>query len=144
MEESVLWHYRSPSQEELFSLSEIEIDRDAFVNSLTNYLRANSDSVLLTADLGFGVFDNLFKDLPQQIFNVGVAEQLMTNLAAGLAHSHSKVFTYSIGVFPTLRCLEQIRNSFSYHSSNVVIVTSGAGFSYGSLGITHHCTEDLG
>ena len=49
-----------------------------------------------------------------------------------------------IGVFPTLRCLEQIRNDISYHDCQVTIVTSGAGFSYGSLGMTHHCIQDIG
>jgi transketolase len=74
---------------------------------------------------------------------VGVAEQNMTGLAAGLALEGKKVVTYSIGNFPTLRCLEQIRNDICYHDLNVTIVASGGGFSYGSLGMSHHTTEDI-
>jgi transketolase len=53
------------------------------------------------------------------------------------------VFTYSIANFPTLRCLEQIRNDVCYHRTNVKIVALGGGFAYGALGVTHHATEDL-
>jgi transketolase len=67
----------------------------------------------------------------------------MTGLATGLALEGRIVFTYSIGNFPTLRCLEQIRNDACYHDANVKIVCIGGGFSYGSLGISHHATEDL-
>jgi transketolase len=53
------------------------------------------------------------------------------------------VFTYSIGNFPLLRCLEQIRNDICYHRANVKIVSVGGGLAYGSLGMSHHATEDL-
>ncbi|MBO5439776.1 MAG: transketolase, partial [Clostridia bacterium] len=53
------------------------------------------------------------------------------------------VYTYSIGNFPTLRCIEQIRNDCAYHSANVKVVCVGGGFVYGSLGMSHHATEDL-
>jgi transketolase len=64
-------------------------------------------------------------------------------VAAGMAMEGKKVFTYSIGNFPTLRCLEQIRIDVCYHSLNVTIIGSGGGFSYGQLGMSHHATEDL-
>jgi transketolase len=54
------------------------------------------------------------------------------------------VFTYSIANFPTLRCLEHVRNDVCYHDANVTVVSVGGGFAYGSLGATHHATEDLG
>jgi transketolase len=75
---------------------------------------------------------------------VGVAEQNLTGIAAGLAHSGKIVFTYSIANFPTLRCLEQIRNDVCSHRANVKIVAVGGGFAYGALGYTHHGLEDLG
>jgi transketolase len=75
--------------------------------------------------------------------NVGIAEQNMSGLAAGLAIEGHTVFTYSIGNFPTLRCLEQIRNDICYHRANVKIVSVGGGMSYGPVGISHHATEDL-
>jgi transketolase len=81
--------------------------------------------------------------LPDQFTNAGIAEQNMTSFAAGLALEGKTVFTYSIGNFPTLRCLEQIRNDCAYHNANVKIVCVGGGFVYGSLGMSHHATEDL-
>ena len=118
--------------------------RDAFLKSLTSLATENKDIVLLTADLGFGVFEEFEKNFPNQYFNVGVAEQNMTGVAVGLSLEGKKVITYSIGNFPILRCLEQIRNDACYHESNITIVGSGGGFSYGALGMSHHATEDIG
>ncbi len=117
--------------------------RDAFLQGLNDLAIKDSDIMLLTADLGFGVFEDFEKRFPDQYFNVGVAEQLMTGIASGLALEGKKVFTYSIGNFPTLRTLEQIRNDAAYHELNINIVASGGGFSYGQLGMSHHATEDI-
>ena len=117
--------------------------RDEFLKSLTNLAEKNKNIVLLTADLGFGVFEEFEKQFPGQYFNVGVAEQNMTGVAVGLSLEGKKVITYSIGNFPILRCLEQIRNDACYHDTNITIVGSGGGFSYGALGMSHHATEDL-
>ncbi|MDH4046227.1 MAG: transketolase, partial [Gemmatimonadota bacterium] len=70
-------------------------------------------------------------------------EPNMTGLATGLALDGRIVFTYSIANFPTLRCLEQVRNDAAYHDADVKIVAIGGGFSYGALGMSHHATEDL-
>jgi transketolase len=105
--------------------------------------RQDKRVMLLTADLGFGVLSPFAETFPDQYLNVGVAEQNMTGVATGLALEGKIVFTYSIGNFPTLRCLEQIRNDVCYHNANVKIVCIGGGFCYGPLGISHHATEDL-
>jgi len=73
-----------------------------------------------------------------------VAEQNMTGVAAGLASEGYHVFTYSIANFPTLRCLEQIRNDICYHNLPVTVVAVGGGLAYGSLGYSHHALQDLG
>jgi len=117
--------------------------RDAFLTALTTLAEKDKDVILLTGDLGYGVFEEFESRFPDQYFNVGVAEQNMTGVASGLSLEGKKVVTYSIGNFPTLRCLEQIRNDACYHDANIVIVASGGGFSYGSLGMSHHATEDL-
>lgn len=117
--------------------------RDAFVASLTELAAKDSAVILLTADLGFGIFDDFSRRFPDQFLNVGVAEQNMTGVATGLALEGYKVFTYSIANFATLRCLEQIRNDAAYHGANITIVASGGGFTYGSLGMSHHATEDV-
>ena len=90
---------------------------------------------LITGDLGFGVLDKFAAEFPGQFINAGVAEQNMTAIAAGMALSGWKTYTYSIANFTTLRCLEQIRNDVCYHDADVCIVSVGGGFSYGQLGI---------
>jgi transketolase len=117
--------------------------RDAFVGVLTDLAPQHPEVIFLSGDLGFGVLNNFIARFPRQFLNVGVAEQNMSGLAAGLALEGHTVFTYSIGNFPTLRCLEQIRNDICYHNANVKIVCIGGGMSYGQVGMSHHATEDL-
>lgn len=117
--------------------------RDVFIKRFTELAHKDKNLILITGDLGFGVLDDFEKELPKQYINVGVAEQNMTSIAAGLALEGKTVFTYSIANFPTLRCLEQIRNDACYHNLNVNVVSIGGGFSYGALGASHHATEDL-
>lgn len=117
--------------------------RDTFVRTLIDIAKNDKDVILVTGDLGFGVLKPYWEALPDQFVNAGIAEQDMTGFAAGLALEGKTVFTYSIGNFPTLRCIEQIRNDCAYHDANVKIVCVGGGFVYGSLGMSHHATEDI-
>lgn len=117
--------------------------RDAFVEELISLAAADPTLMLVTGDLGFGVLNSFIERFPQQFLNAGVAEQNMTALAAGLALEGHKVYTYSIGNFSTLRCLEQLRNDVCYHDADVTVVAVGGGFSYGQLGMSHFATEDL-
>ncbi len=115
--------------------------RNAFVKALHDFV--TPDVMLITGDLGFGVLDDFAKKHPKNFLNAGVAEQNMTGIAAGMAMAGKKVFTYSIANFNTLRALEQIRNDIAYHELNVTVVSVGGGLAYGSLGISHHATEDI-
>lgn len=117
--------------------------RDTFVKTFYNHAVKNKKVTLVTGDLGFGVFTDFEKNLPNQYINAGIAEQNMTGLSAGLAFEGRIVFTYSIANFPTLRCLEQIRNDIIYHQLPVTVVAIGGGLSYGALGISHHAIEDV-
>lgn len=117
--------------------------RDTFVRTLIGLAKENKNIELITGDLGFGVLKPYWEQCPDQFTNAGIAEQNMTSVAAGMALEGKVVFTYSIGNFPTLRCLEQIRNDCAYHDANVKIVCVGGGYSYGSLGMSHHATEDI-
>ena len=117
--------------------------RDTFAAELEKMMSEDPSIILITGDLGFGVFDSMRENFPNNFINVGVAEQNMTGIAAGLALEGFKIFTYSIANFSTLRCIEQIRNDVAYHNLNVNVVSVGAGFSYGPLGMTHHATEDI-
>jgi transketolase len=117
--------------------------RGAFIKALVKAACEDPRVVLLTGDIGFAVLDEYRTKFPRQFYNVGVAEQNLAGVAAGLALSGHIVFTYSIGNFPTLRCLEQVRNDICYHRANVKIVTVGGGLAYGALGVSHFATEDL-
>lgn len=117
--------------------------RDTFVRTLIELAKENKNIELITGDLGFGVLKPFWEQVPNQFTNAGIAEQNMTSVAAGMALEGKIVFTYSIGNFPTLRCLEQIRNDCAYHKANVKVVCVGGGFVYGSLGMSHQATEDL-
>ena len=117
--------------------------RDPFVRALMERAAADPRLVLITGDLGFGVLRPFQEKFPAQYINAGIAEQAMTGMAAGLAMTGRTVLTYSIGNFPTFRCLEQIRNDCAYHELNVKIVCVGGGFVYGPLGMSHHATEDI-
>lgn len=117
--------------------------RDAFINQLFTFAQNDRDVILISGDLGYGVLDKFCQNLPGQYFNAGICEQNMASMAAGLAIEGKKVYLYSISNFPTLRCIEQIRNDICYHNANVKIISVGGGFAYGALGMSHHATEDI-
>jgi transketolase len=118
--------------------------RTTFIKTLGELAEADDRIWLVTGDLGFSVLEVFAERFPRRYLNVGVAEQNMTGIAAGLARSGKVVFTYSIANFPTLRCLEQIRNDVCYHKGDVKVVAVGGGYAYGAQGYTHHGVEDLG
>ena len=117
--------------------------RDTFVKTVLIAAKKDPNIVLMTGDLGFGVLEQFQKELPDQFINSGVNEQAMMGMAAGYASTEKRVFVYSIGNFPTLRCLEQIRNDVCLMNNSVVVVSVGAGYAYGSQGYTHHALEDI-
>ncbi|MBQ7054785.1 MAG: transketolase, partial [Oscillospiraceae bacterium] len=98
---------------------------------------------MVLADIGYGEIEPFRDNFPDRYYNVGVAEQNMTGVACGIAMEGNIAVTYSIANFPTLRCLEQVRNDVCYHNANVKIVIIGGGVSYGPLGMSHHSTEDI-
>ena|SRR5579872_1827242 len=117
--------------------------RAAFIRGLTAAARHDPRILLLTADLGYKIFDEFHREFPGRFFNVGVAEANMIGVAAGLAMGGMRPFVYSIAPFATLRCLEHIRNDVCYHNLPVTIVGVGGGYSYGPNGPTHHALEDI-
>jgi transketolase len=117
--------------------------RTAFIDTLSALAETDDRIWLLCADLGYSVLEGFAQKFPDRYVNVGVAEQNMAGIAAGLAMSGKIVFLYSIANFPTLRCLEQIRNDICYHNCNVNIVAIGGGLTYASLGYSHHGVEDI-
>lgn len=117
--------------------------RNHVIDAITEKAALDKRIMLMVADLGYSVIEKFQESFPDRFVNVGIAEQNMTAIAAGLAMEGNVVFTYSIGNFPTLRCAEQIRDDVCYHNLNVKILAVGGGFAYGDLGMTHHATEDI-
>jgi len=117
--------------------------RTAFIDTLCRIAAVDDRIWLLTADLGYSVLERFATRWPRRFVNVGVAEQNMMTVAAGLAHSGKIAFTYSLANFAAMRCLEQIRNDISYPHMNVKIIAVGGGYAYGPQGDSHHGLEDL-
>ena len=118
--------------------------RSAFIDELCTLAATDESIVLLCGDLGYSVLERFADRFPDRYYNVGIAEQNMIGLAAGLAMTGKTVITYSIANFGTVRPLEQIRNDVCYHDRSVICVSVGTGAAYGSQGYTHHGIEDLG
>lgn len=117
--------------------------RNAFAEAITELAGQDERVVLLAGDIGNRLFDRFRERYPKRFYNCGVAEANMTSVAAGLALSGLRPVTYTIAAFNTVRCLEQIKIDLCYHRAPVIVVGTGAGLSYSSLGATHFSCEDL-
>jgi transketolase len=117
--------------------------RSAFNEELLKLAAKDKRIWMILADIGYGEIEPFAEAFPDRYYNCGVAEQNMTGVACGVAMEGNIAITYSIANFPTLRCLEQIRNDVCYHNANVKIVIIGGGLAYGALGVSHHSTEDI-
>ncbi|MDO8412442.1 MAG: transketolase C-terminal domain-containing protein [Gallionellaceae bacterium] len=121
--------------------------RDTLLLSLYQAMLQDDDIFFVTADFGSPVLDKIRADCPKRFINVGIAEQNLINVSAGLALEGFKVFAYAIAPFITMRCYEQIRVNLALlskvRSINVNLIGVGAGYSYVVSGPTHQCYEDL-
>jgi len=116
--------------------------RTMFIQSLISLRRQTNSVFLLVGDLGYSVIEPFQAEFPDSFYNIGVAEQNMAGIAAGIASEGNQVFTYSIGNFNTFRCAEQIRNDIDYHNLPVCTVSVGGGVAYGNMGYSHHAIQD--
>jgi transketolase len=121
--------------------------RDAFLERIWRAMAEDSKIFFTCADFGSPVLDKIRADFPDRFVNVGIAEQNLINVSAGLALEGYTVFAYAIAPFITMRCYEQIRVSLALMSEvrpmNVNLIGVGAGYSYVVSGPTHQCYEDL-
>src|SRR5436190_13891823 len=121
--------------------------RDALLASIYEAMLHDDDIFFVTADFGSPVLDKIRTDRSDRFINVGIAEQNLINVSAGLALEGFKVFAYAIAPFITMRCFEQIRVNLALLSEvrelNVNLIGVGAGYSYVVSGPTHQCYEDL-
>jgi len=117
--------------------------RNAFADEVTQLAATDQRVILLSGDIGNRLFDKLRAQSPERFMNCGVAEANMMGVAAGMGLCGLRPIVYTITPFTTTRCLEQIRVDVAYHESPVIIVGTGSGLSYASLGPTHHSLEDF-
>lgn len=116
---------------------------EVFSETLQQLAECDRDIVVVTSDSrGSGKLTPFGKKFPKQIVEVGIAEQNLVGVAAGLASAGKKVFAVSPACFLTARALEQIKNDVAYSDNPVKVIGISAGVSYGALGSTHHSLHD--
>ena len=118
--------------------------RDEFARTMVALVRKRSDMVFITADVGYMALEGIAEACGERFINVGVAEQNMVSLAAGLAREGHLAWVYGIAAFVAFRPYEQIRTDVCLHRLPVKLVGNGGGYGYGIMGATHHAVEDVG
>ncbi|MCX6907607.1 MAG: 1-deoxy-D-xylulose-5-phosphate synthase [Verrucomicrobia bacterium] len=117
--------------------------RDAFFNALYEFFKRDPEAVFISADNGAPTLDQFHENLPNQYFNVGIAEQQLIGMACGMALEGKKVYTYAIAPFVTIRCYEQTKLDVCAMNLPITCIGVGAGYAYDIMGPTHHTVEDL-
>jgi transketolase len=116
--------------------------RDAYFEALFEIFKADKDCVIITADNGAPSLDQ-FADLPGQFYTVGIAEQAMMAMAAGMALEGKRVWVYAIAPFVTTRVHEFVKLDICAQNLPVTILGVGAGLAYDNMGASHHTLEDI-
>ena len=117
---------------------------EVFARTLQDLALNDRDIIAVTSDSrGSGKLAPFGQQFPKQIVEVGIAEQNLVGVAAGLASTGKKVFAVSPACFLTARALEQIKNDVAYSDNPVKLIGISAGVSYGALGSTHHSLHDF-
>mgnify|MGYP003293218992 CR=1 FL=1 len=118
--------------------------RNRFVELLISLAQKDKNVFLLCNDSGYGVLEPFIKRFPKRYLNVGISEQNMIGIAAGLAKTGKNVFIYTLANFGVIRCLEQIRNDICYQNINITLIALCCGIHYETQGFTHFGIEDIG
>jgi len=117
--------------------------RDAFFETIYELALADSNLTILSADMGAKSFEKFRENIPTQIFNIGVAEQNLISLAAGMSLAGKKVISFGISSFLIHRSRAQIRHDLCIMNLPVILVGSGPGVVYDYDGPCHHAIEDV-
>lgn len=117
--------------------------KTAFISELELLMKKNRDIVVITADMGFSVFEAIQKKYPKRFFNTGITEQSSTSIAAGLALMGHEVYFYAQAPFITMRNFEEVRLDLAYNNLNVKLIGTNAGVSLNQLGVSHFAVEDV-
>jgi len=118
--------------------------RGEFARALIALFGKRRDLVFITADVGYMALEGIAEAAGERFVNVGIAEQNMVSLAAGLAREGHLAWVYGIAPFVAFRPYEQIRTDVCLHKLPVKLVGNGGGYGYGIMGATHHAVEDVG
>ena len=116
--------------------------REKFATDLYELMKSDKNIVFITADLGFGLFDKIKKELPDQFYNVGAAEQAAMDVAVGFALSGKIPIVYSITPFLLFRAFETIRTYIDHENIPVIMVGSGRDDDYKTEGFSHYAGDD--
>ena len=114
------------------------------MDSLFERMREDEDVFFLTADMGINLVEKIQKAFPSRYLNVGISEQNLIGIAAGLCNLGYRPFAYTISQFMIHRCYEQIRNDIVLHSYPITLLGTATGFDNAPLGPTHHVVDDWG
>lgn len=117
--------------------------KQAFIDSLTKLIEKDDKVIIVTADMGYSVFEDIRKRFPHRFFNTGITEQASVSFVAGLALSGYKVYFYAQAPFITMRCFEQVRLDIAYNLLDVKLIGSNSGYSLNQYGVSHFGLEDI-
>jgi len=116
--------------------------RKEFANWIKQKIESNPNVVLITADLGYGLFDEIKQKYPNNFINCGASEQLMIGISVGLSYSGKIPFCYSITPFLLYRPFELIRNYINKERLNIKLIGSGRNKDYSHDGFSHWAEDD--
>ncbi len=118
--------------------------REQIINSIYTHMKDNSDVFFVTADMGINLVEKFQETYPERYANVGIAEQNMVGVCAGLANLGYRPFAYTISNFAIHRCFEQIRNDIGIHNYPITLLGTSTGYDNAPLGPTHHIIDEWG
>lgn len=119
-------------------------NRQVICDTLMELAKDDKDIYVLTSDSrGSASMTNFANEYPKQFVEVGIAEQNLVGIAAGLATTGKKCFAASPACFLTMRSIEQVKVDVAYSNTNVKLIGISGGVSYGALGMSHHSLQDI-
>lgn len=118
--------------------------RDYLKRNLISWMKEDANILFLAADIGGGLYKDLYTEFGDRVLNVGIAEQNLVGMAAGLSNLGYRVICYSKACFISLRVIDQIKNQICYPDVNAVFVAADAGYDESNAGHPHIALEDIG
>lgn len=118
--------------------------RTEFFKNLKEEMKKDESIFLMIADMGLGLVEPIQQEFSERFLNIGISEQNLIGMAAGLCNTGFRPFCYTISNFLTERCFEQIRNDICLHKYPITLIGTSTGFDNGLLGPTHQVIDDIG